>query len=82
MPNRPYLFPIAIAILGLSFLLNLSLGSVWIPFGEIVTGLFSGEWNKSSWEQIIINYRLPKALVAIFAGIGLSLSGLQMQTFF
>lgn len=82
MNLRPYLFPIALLILGLSFLLNLSLGSVWIPFGEIVSGLASGDWAKTSWEQIILNYRLPKALVAIFAGIGLSLSGLQMQTFF
>lgn len=82
MSIRPYLFPIAFLLLGLSFLLNLSLGSVWIPFGEIVGGLISGDWAKASWEQIIINYRLPKALVAVFAGIGLSLSGLQMQTFF
>ncbi|GAB2483557.1 MAG: iron ABC transporter permease [Cytophagales bacterium] len=82
MSIRPYLFPIAFLLLGLSFLLNLSLGSIWIPFGEIVGGLISGDWAKASWEQIIINYRLPKALVAVFAGIGLSLSGLQMQTFF
>ena len=82
MTLRSYLFPIAILLLGLSFLLNLSLGSVWIPFGEIIEGLVSGDWTKTSWEQIILNYRLPKALVAIFAGIGLSLSGLQMQTFF
>jgi ABC-type Fe3+-siderophore transport system permease subunit len=82
MIQTKYLFPIGILILALSFLLNLGLGSVMIPFGEIVSGIFSGEWTKSSWEQIILNYRLPKALVAVFAGIGLSLSGLQMQTFF
>lgn len=82
MLNRPFLFPIALLLLGLSFWLNLSLGSVWIPFGEIASGLFSGDWTKASWEQIILHYRLPKALVALFAGIGLSLSGLQMQTFF
>jgi iron complex transport system permease protein len=82
MPLRTYLFPIAFLLLVLGFLLNLSLGSVWIPFGEILSGLVSGEWTKTSWEQIILNYRLPKTLVAIFAGVGLSLSGLQMQTFF
>ena len=82
MNFRSFLFPIAGFLLVLSFLLNLSLGSVSIPFGEIVRGLFSGVWEKTSWEQIILNYRLPKALVAICAGIGLSLSGLQMQTFF
>ena len=40
MTLRSYLFPIAILLLGLSFLLNLSLGSVWIPFGEIVRPSF------------------------------------------
>ncbi len=66
----------------MSFLLNLSMGSVWIPPVEIVEGIISGSWYKISWEQIILHYRLPKALVAILAGIGLSVSGLQMQTFF
>lgn len=66
----------------MSFLLNLSMGSVGIPPLKLVEGLVLGDWEKNSWEQIILNYRLPKALVAILAGIGLSLSGLQMQTFF
>lgn len=66
----------------MSFLLNLSMGSVWIPPVEILEGIISGNWDKNSWEQIILHYRLPKALVAILAGIGLSVSGLQMQTFF
>jgi iron complex transport system permease protein len=82
MSLRPYLFLITILFLGLSFLFNLSMGSVMIPFGEIVRGLTSGDWAKTSWEQIIVNYRFPKALVAVFAGVGLSISGLQMQTFF
>jgi iron complex transport system permease protein len=66
----------------MSFLLNLNMGSVWIPPVEILDGIISGNWDKNSWEQIILHYRLPKALVAILAGIGLSVSGLQMQTFF
>lgn len=65
-----------------SFLLNISLGSVTISPIEIVKGLFTDNWAKESSQQIILNYRLPKALVAILAGFGLSLSGLQMQTFF
>lgn len=72
----------AFVLLILSFLLNVSLGSVSISPGEILTGIFSGEWTKASREQIILNYRMPKALVAILAGIGLGISGLQMQTFF
>ena len=47
MLSRPHLFPIAFLLLGLSFLLNLSLGSVMIPFGEIVSGILSGEWTSA-----------------------------------
>lgn len=72
----------ALILLVFSFLLNVSLGSVSISPGEILNGIFTGEWDKASREQIILNYRIPKALVAILAGTGLSISGLQMQTFF
>ena len=82
MSSRNFLFPLVLLALGLSVLLNLSMGSVWIPPSEILSGLWSGAWGKDSWEQIILHYRAPKALVAIFAGMGLSVSGLQMQTFF
>jgi iron complex transport system permease protein len=81
--NKSFLFLSAgLILLILSFMLNVSLGSVSIPLEEIFDGIIHGHWEKASREQIILNYRLPKALVAIFAGIGLSLSGLQMQTFF
>lgn len=66
----------------LAFLLNISLGSVTIPFGDTLSILAGGEAASSSWEYIIWNYRLPKALTAILVGIGLSLSGLLMQTLF
>ncbi len=82
MSFRRFLFPLSFLLLGMSFLLNLSMGSVWIPPAEMVEGMATGTWAKNSWEQIILHYRLPKALVAVFAGIGLSISGLQMQTFF
>lgn len=43
---------------------------------------FGQEFSKNSWETIVTEYRLPKAYTAILAGITLSISGLQMQTFF
>ncbi len=76
------LFFLASLVLLFSFLLNISLGSVSIYPKEILEGLVAGSWLKTSHAQIILNYRFPKALVAIMAGVGLSLSGLQMQTFF
>ena len=58
------------------------MGSVTISTGELLDGLFFNKWERASFEQIILNYRFPKAIVAVLAGIGLSISGLQMQTFF
>ncbi len=69
-------------LLTFSFLINISLGSVLISPGEILEGIFTGTWEKLSHQQIILNYRIPKAVVAVVAGVGLSISGLQMQTFF
>lgn len=66
----------------LVFWVNLSIGSVAIPFGEVIGRFLGQEFSKRSWETIVIGYRLPKAFTAVLAGITLSISGLQMQTFF
>jgi iron complex transport system permease protein len=64
------------------FIVNISLGSITIPFKEVYTSLTGGHSSKSTWEYIIINYRLPKAITAVLVGMGLSISGLLMQTLF
>ncbi|MFL9831647.1 iron ABC transporter permease [Flavobacterium sp. ST-87] len=64
------------------FFANISLGSVTIPFKEIFQSLTGGQASKSTWEYIIINYRLPKAITVVLVGTGLSISGLLMQTLF
>ncbi|WP_026713169.1 iron ABC transporter permease [Flavobacterium daejeonense] len=71
-------------VLGLLFLFftNISLGSVTIPFEEIFHSLCGSQASKSTWEYIIMDYRLPKAITVILVGIGLSISGLLMQTLF
>lgn len=64
------------------WLLNISLGSVEIPFSKTLSALFGQALDNSSWEYIIFQYRLPKSLTATFVGGGLALSGLLMQTLF
>ena len=64
------------------FAVNISLGSVSIPLKDIFSSIFGGQASKESWETIIINFRLPKALTAILVGSGLSICGLLMQTLF
>ena len=45
--------------------------------------MFFGESSgKDTWDYILINYRLPKAITAVLVGMGLSISGLLMQTLF
>src|SRR5690606_40188422 len=63
-------------------MVNISLGSVSIPFKEVINSLLGKETDPESWKYIIVNYRLPKSLTAILVGSGLSLSGLLMQTLF
>ncbi|WP_396153217.1 iron chelate uptake ABC transporter family permease subunit [Flavobacterium sp.] len=64
------------------FLLNIGFGQVAIPLKEILKSLVGIETNNATWEYIILNFRLPKAITAILVGIGLSISGLLMQTLF
>lgn len=77
-----FLFSTLIIGVVLLFLLNISLGSIAIPIKDIFNSIINGSCSKESWNYIILNYRLPKAIVAILVGIGLSVSGLLMQTLF
>lgn len=72
---------LGIALL-LLFLVNISLGSIKIPFQDVASSLTGGEASKSTWQYIIVNYRLPKAITAVLVGMALSVSGLLMQTLF
>lgn len=75
-------FLFLIGILGLCFVLNLSLGSVSISFSDTLNTIFGGQLEHASSAYIVWNYRIPKACAAILIGGGLSLSGLLMQTLF
>ena len=61
---------------------NISLGSVAIPFKDVLLSLIGDEDGKQTWYYIVRNYRVPKAITAIMVGSGLSVSGLLMQTLF
>ena len=76
------LFTILSLILVLTLVLNISLGQVAIPFREVIKSLLGSTASKDTWEYIIFNFRLPKAITAILVGVGLSTAGLLMQTLF
>ena len=75
-------FIILIVLLIVCFFVNISLGSVSIPLKAIVNSLIGNTTDQETWQLIIQNYRLPKALTAIIVGSGLGISGLLMQTLF
>lgn len=58
------------------------MGSVAIPLEEIVQSLTGGNASRTTWEYIIMDYRLPKAITAALSGSALGVSGLLMQTLF
>jgi iron complex transport system permease protein len=64
------------------FLVKLALGSVSIPLADVVAVLLGEEASKSTWQTIILDFRLPQALTAVLAGAALGISGLLMQTLF
>ncbi len=71
-----------LVLLVIAAVLNLVIGSVRIPVTdvlEIVSGNFSG---KASWEYIVLEYRLPKLVIACIVGAALSIAGMMMQTLF
>jgi iron complex transport system permease protein len=65
----------------LLFLVDLVWGSIHIPLSElfsIITGKNADPINT----EILLNFRLPKAITAVIAGASLSVAGLLMQTLF
>ena len=75
------LFIILSILLVVLFFLDLLVGSVHIPLRDILGAIVGAEVD-SAIRLIVLDIRLVKAVVAILAGMALSVSGLQMQTLF
>ncbi len=79
-------WPVRLGVLGLAtlacFVASLAAGSVAVPFGDVLAILAGGEGGRPAWTQIVLQFRLPKALTATLAGAALAVSGLLMQTLF
>lgn len=82
MKNIAFRWTILVGLLVIACLLDIMLGSVAIPIGQVIKILFGQSAEQSSWSTIILDFRLPRVITAIFVGAGLSVTGLLMQTFF
>jgi len=82
MPQRHFLlfsfFGILLLVL---FVFDLLWGSIRIPLSEILA-IVGGDKSNVVYTEILLNFRLPKAITAILAGTALSVAGLMMQTLF
>lgn len=80
---RPYALFVVLAIALVALLVaDLLLGTTEIPLADVWATLTGGVPSDATNSFIIRELRLPKVVVAIFAGMALSASGLQMQTLF
>lgn len=84
MPKRNALYFILILMSILTLImLNLALGTVSIPIAEIWDILIGkSDESQDIWQNIVWKSRFPQTATALVAGMGLSISGLQMQTVF
>jgi len=82
MKSRPLILFFILALLTLClFLCDLAWGSIHISIREILS-VFVGKGENGINSEILLNFRLPKAITAILAGASLSVAGLMMQTLF
>jgi len=79
--NKTVIFILLIALFFAALIGDLFTGNAPITLGETWAALF-GTSGDAIIDEIIRNYRLPKAITAVIAGAALSLSGLLMQTLF
>ena len=61
---------------------NIFYGPVKIPFRDVLSILFGGGSDRTSWNYIVLESRLPQAVTALLSGAALAISGLMLQTFF
>lgn len=82
MRRRNVILPTILGIITIVLLaIDLAVGTVSIPLSDVMAALTGGDCPPTT-AKIICDIRLVKAIVALLAGIALSVSGLQMQTLF
>lgn len=75
-------FGISIAVFVVVFVLALMLGRYRIAIGDFFKAVFTDDSAFDTQRSIIVNLRFPRTIMAVFVGVGLSLSGLLYQETF
>lgn len=74
------LFTLLAVLCAVLFVVDIAVGSVAIPLGEVCSVLLGG--GSEEVRSIVLDIRLVRAVVAVLAGAALSVSGLEMQVLF
>lgn len=82
MTSLRCLLPLLFVCTALFFILDIATGTVSIPPDQVLAILMGHAPERSSWQTIVMVFRLPKAIAALSAGAALGLSGLMIQTLF
>lgn len=83
MNRNTFFFALIFISIIVLVMLNLALGTIAIPLADI-WNILLGKNDESQiiWQNIVWKSRFPQTITALVAGMGLSISGLQMQTVF
>jgi ABC-type Fe3+-siderophore transport system permease subunit len=66
----------------IAFLLELTIGAVRIPLSDVVAILAGSGSDHTTWTQIVLSFRFPRAMNALASGAALGVCGLVLQTLF
>ena len=75
-------FAVSITVLIIAFAAALMVGRYNIRIDDFFNAIFINNSDLDTQRSIIVNLRLPRTIMALFVGIGLSLSGLLYQETF
>ena len=70
-------FVVLLILLAVFFVMNITIGSVNIPVGDVVAAITGQQQS-----PIVVDIRLPRAIAVVLLGAALSISGFLLQTFF
>ena len=79
--NSKKIFIVSIIILIFTFVISLTVGKYSISINEILH-IVSGKEVEQMSKNVFLNLRLPRIIMALLAGVGLSMSGSIYQTIF
>jgi iron complex transport system permease protein len=80
--GHTWLWGLLMLIIAVTFILELSVGSIELSLKDLGLMLMGETPSKSHYTFIVFDIRLPRALTAICAGASLGVAGLLMQTLF